>query len=129
MDQQHLEQKIKVVNQGIGGGAQPSPHPTLSSAQDAALHRAASTLLPCWKSTSQEGLRDCSQQVCMWLYGCGGEREFICTTAATFLRQKATPVPAHFISTNTAIIPTGHFGLQPTSELPCLCFDEIRTRP
>lgn len=29
----------------------------------------------------------------------------------------------------TAIIPTGHLGLQPANELPCLCFDEIRTRP
>lgn len=62
MDRQHLEQKIKVVNQGTGGGSRPSPPPTLSSAQDAALHRAASTLPPCWNSMLQEGLRDCSQE-------------------------------------------------------------------
>lgn len=100
-DRQHLEQKIKVVNQGTGGGAQPSPSPTLSSAQDTALHRAASALPPCWKRTPQEGLRDCSQQVCMWLHGCGGQRGFICTTTATLLGQRAAPVPARFISTNS----------------------------
>lgn len=108
--------------------ALPTSNPQLSPGRSLAQGcQHSPTLLEQHASGGTQGLLPGG--VCTWPHGCGGQRRFICATTAILLRQRAALVPAHFISTNTAIIPTGHLGLQPASELPCLCFDEIRTRP
>lgn len=60
-------------------------------------------------------------------------RGFICTTADGILQPERSSCPCHPTSTDTAVTPTCHLGLclglQPATQLTCLCFDETGTRP